>query len=260
MTSSNGYRVIKSPCCGTNFASPSYMSINHSCWEYWTDGRAVKSLAPQDGGLLKCVCGNSFLYRQAESGSIIYNPPPPPPEGWESEEVWSGFLQRGQSRKDYLLAKYDFRPESEREQERLAKPPDELIVQDEELEALFASGCSNTDVLIVARRRYWRHLNDEYREVYRKHVGSDLEKYPEYKPSKLQQENMLNLLDLLSKQLTPDYLEIAELYRELSDFKNALSILATKYKENDDQQATADKIANLIVYKQNQPQIVDMYL
>ena len=258
MTSTNGYRVIKSPCCGKKYASPAYMSINYSCWEFWTDGRAVNSLSPQDGGLLKCICGKYFLNRQAESGSIIYNPLPPPPKNWESEEVWSGFLRGGQSRRDYLLAKYDFRPESEREQERLAKPPEEMVVKDEELVDLLASGCSNSEVLMVARRRYWRYLNDEYRKSYRKHIKLNPDTYPIFSPSQLQRNNMLQLIQLIEIEDNPDYLELAELHRQLGNFEAAFEVVATKYQETEKQQELGDLIANLIFYKKNQPYVAKM--
>lgn len=258
MTSTNGYRVIKSPCCGEKYASPAYMSINYSCWEFWTDGRAVNSLSPQDGGLLKCICGEYFLNRQAESGSIIYNPLPPPPENWESEEVWSGFLQGGQSRRDYLLTKYDFRSEFELEQERLSKPPEEIVVKDGELSDLFASGCINAGVLIVARRRFWRYLNDEYRSAYRNHIKLHSDTYPIFSPSRLQRDNMLQLIQLIELEENPDYLELAELYRQLSNFEAAFEVIATKYQENEKQQELGDVIANLIFYKKNQPYIAKM--
>ena len=259
MTSCNGYRVIKSPCCGNSYASPSYMSINYSCREYWTDGRAINSLAPQDGGLLKCKCGSYFLYRQAESGPVIHNPLPLPPDDWESEDVWEGCLQAGRSRRDYLLAKYDFRSESEREKERLARPPDEIIVQDAELIDLLESDCSNADTLTVARRRYWRYLNDEYREVYREYSKDNNGEYPPYVPTEIQRSNMLHLLGLLDSQIDPDYLEIVELHRELGNFQIAVNVIATKYCENERQQEIADAIANLIFYNKNHPCIVATY-
>jgi hypothetical protein len=236
------------------------MSINYSCREYWTDGRAVNSLAPQHGGLLKCKCGSYFSYRHAEPGPIIYDPLPPPPKGWESEDVWEGFLQGGQSKRDYLLAKYDFRPESERDKERLAKPPAEITVQDAELLDLLKSDCSNTDVLIVARRRYWRYLNDEYRTKCRKYIKFHDGEYPPYVPTEAQMENMHCLLGLSNSQVDPDYLEIAELHRELGDFKIAFDVIATKYQENERQKEVGDVIANLIYYKQNQPRIAKMYV
>ena len=260
MTSSNGYRVISSPCCGTKFASPAYMSINYSCLEYWTDGRAVKSLAPQDGGLRKCMCGNYFLYRQAESGPGIYNPLPAPPVDWESEDVWSGFLQGGQSKRDYLLSKYDFRPEAEREQERLSKPPDELVVLDEELKDVLASDCADKGVLVVTRRRYWRYLNDEYRKNYRKHIKLNPDTYPIFMPTDIQRENMLQLIRLEEMQPNPDYLEVAELHRQLGNFADATKIIATKYQENEKQQELGNVIANLIFYKKNQPHIAKKYV
>jgi hypothetical protein len=73
-----------------------------------------------------------------------------------------------------------------------------------------------------------------------------------------QKENMLCLLGLLDSQVNPDYLEIAELHRELGDFKIAFDVIATKYQENERQKEVGDTIANLIFYKQNQPRIAKM--
>ncbi len=236
------------------------MSINYSCSEYWSDGRAVKSLAPLDGGLRKCICGKYFLYRQAVSGPVIYNSLPLPPENWENEDVWEGFLRGGQSKRDYLLAKYDFRSESERERERLEKPLEEIIVQDSELSDLLVSEFLNTDVLIVARRRYWRYLNDEYRSIYRAYKKVHNGGYPMYIPTELQKENMLHLLKLLESQVKPDYLEIAELHRELGNFQIARNVIENNYIENDRKKEIVDFMLNLILCRESQPCIVNMGL
>ena len=160
-------------------------------------------------------------------------------------------------------------------------------VADDTLASLLTLPLSE-DVEIVARRRYWRYLNDPYREIYRAHrksvddavreanMGattfwstlsnklpgtrpptpaavvqpSKVFTVPPNTPTAAQQENMQALLRLLLKSVKPDPVEIAELYRELGDYDAALKAIE-KFK---DTEHTASLLVRLLIAeKVNEP-------
>jgi hypothetical protein len=153
-------------------------------------------------------------------------------------------------------------------EERQATEP-ALKVADEKLASLLALALTE-DVELVVRRRYWRYLNDPYREIYRAHrksvddaareankggttfltalsnkitttgpptlpnvvTISKIFTAPLNTPTAVQQENMQALLRLLLKSEKPDPVEIAELFRELGDYDAALKAME-KFKETE---------------------------
>lgn len=138
-------------------------------------------------------------------------------------------------------------------------PPDTLYVRDSALEAMLSTQIAKADdVELIVRRRYWRYLNDPYRDLYRNHrkLVDDSAKQakvsntvwrklaakltsaallaaklpenpsstftvPPYSITQHQQDNMHALLHLLLKSENPDPLEGAELHRELGDYDEA---------------------------------------
>lgn len=162
-----------------------------------------------------------------------------------------------------------------------------IHIADEKLASLLTLPLSE-DVEIVVRRRYWRYLNDPYREAYRAHrksvdaavreankgattfwstLGnkipgtrpitpvavvplSKIFTVPPNTPTTVQQENMQALLSLLLKSENPDPVEIAELHRELGEYDKALKAME-KFK---DAEHTASRlIRQLIAEKVNEP-------
>lgn len=126
-------------------------------------------------------------------------------------------------------------------------------VADEELSSILSLNVIPKAVEISVRRRYWRYLNDPYREVYRQHreiannadeVGS-LEQVgvpvgvgrppqvsrfsvPLYNPTFVQTENMTQLSQLLEEQREQarvDLYELSELYRGLASFGKSLELI-----------------------------------
>jgi hypothetical protein len=151
-------------------------------------------------------------------------------------------------------------------------------VEDEELQTALNAHLSK-DVEIVVRRRYWQFLNDPYREAYRIHrdeVKAKAKKaqvfkaiiqnwmplnakrvppasgftVPDYVPSDDQSSNMLRLLTLLEGSNPEGFLEVAEIYRELSRFEEAAEAL-TKYKG--DGNITEELITKLVMKRSNAP-------
>lgn len=172
------------------------------------------------------------------------------------------------------------------EEEKQATQP-AFQVNDEKLSSLLVLPL-NEDIEIVVRRRYWRHLNDPYREIYRAHrklvddavrqsnkgattfwgtlsnklpgmspptpaavvPSSKIFTIPPHTPTAAQQENMQALMYLLLNSTTADPVEIAELHRELGDYDSALKAIE-QFKQAEH---TASKlIRQLIAEKVNEP-------
>jgi hypothetical protein len=100
-----------------------------------------------------------------------------------------------------------------------------MHVSDSSMPDVFNQKNANTSLLIVARRRYWRFLNDPFREIYREHRKLNGESFPYYSPTDAQADNMIKLIELLDRPHSSDWVEIAELSRELGDFEVANSAL-----------------------------------
>ena len=228
MTSVSGRNVVAAPCCQTLYTTPAYSSINLSASEFWTDGQRVHGLYPNDGGLRSCACGSYFLLKDAEKVDFIQESKPFAPDGWENIKStwWTRF--RGRQTKEQVMAFYDTRPLEVIKAEAKARviPPPTQFVKDQELAQVIHDCLGERDILIVARRRYWRYLNDPYREIYREHRDKDQSSFPLFEPTELQISNMLALLDLLLQTTeTCDPFEVIELFRELGKFTEAKSRL-----------------------------------
>jgi hypothetical protein len=100
-----------------------------------------------------------------------------------------------------------------------------IHVKDTELEALLASTTVDSEVEIVSRRRYWQFLNDPYRETYRAARQTDTSCWPTYTPTEVQRDNMNKLLNLLDSHHTQNWIEMAELLRELGELTAAQNSL-----------------------------------
>jgi hypothetical protein len=64
-------------------------------------------------------------------------------------------------------------------------------------------------------------LNDPFREIYREHRKLHGESFPYYSPTDAQADNMIKLIGLLDRPHSSNWVEIAELSRELGDFEAA---------------------------------------
>jgi hypothetical protein len=154
----------------------------------------------------------------------IPHPKPIALEGWESTKSnwWTRFL--GKPTKADIMLHCDTRPPHEIEAEQI-KVPESKHVPDSCMPDVFNQKNANTSLLIVARRRYWRFLNDPFREIYREHRKLHGESFPDYAPTDVQADNMIKLIELLDRPYSSNWVEIAELSRELGDFDNAKNAL-----------------------------------
>ena len=57
MTMIRGVRIRATRCCGKQYASPRYLSMNFMAFAFWTDGWRENSLMPNESGLRQCDCG-----------------------------------------------------------------------------------------------------------------------------------------------------------------------------------------------------------
>jgi len=187
MTRSAGTTVISAPCCGKPYQKIRYSSLNYSAFEYWTDGWSDSHLAPSDGGLCLCSCGQYFL-------------------DWKCEQLWH-------------IAKAS-PPEEQRED-----IPSVPTVYDRDLQAFIDSDCQDKLMSEIGRRRYRRLLNEEFRKHYRDCMAKGQRAQIQFNPSEAQLTNMQALLELLQELPEPDWLELAELHHELGNPAQAVACL-----------------------------------
>jgi hypothetical protein len=245
MTYISGKHIIATPCCGAHLATSAYSSINFTASEYWTDGYDHESLAPNDGGLRRCVCGRHFLIQSCKYISTRSNPKRRAPAGWETrKDNWWNRFRWGNETREHILKYCDTRPHAEIDEEERSMPPNAIHVQDEEIQALIRANIGDQAFITVIRRRYWRFLNHSARDVYRAfreaHKGEvdaagNSTTFPEFLPTAEQIENMEQLVNLHKIAAKPNWIELAELYRELGDMNAATTALthipATDEKE-----------------------------
>lgn len=240
MTMVRGVRIVTAPCCGAQYALPNYMSMNFSAFEFWTDGWRDGSLMPNDEGLRRCQCGQFILLKD--------------------------LVEVGTAGESTL--------------------PSLSRVSAGQLPECLASATSK-EVELAARLEYWRHLNHSYRERYRQHRDAEENStkenwqaahadnrtwwgklrgrqppsysrpasspftYPPFEPTPEQQENMKRLSTMLasrdSDSLHWHAIHLAELYREQGRFEEALRVINTVNKLEDD--VTARLILRMISEK-----------
>ena len=181
MTTVTYNHIVQPPCCNTRLSTPAYGSLNFSAKEFWTDGRTVDGLAPNDCGLRGCSCGSYFVLSQAEY----------------FERVPLGATESVQAQQ----------------------------VSDEKLHELLALNVTNSTFQVAVRRRYWRYLNDPYRVLYREHRLEQLVTFPMFEITLTQRQNLNQLASLLAVQKSPNWQELAEVYRELGDRQAAQAAL-----------------------------------
>lgn len=226
MTRVTGTQIVKTPCCGAFVSTAAYGSINLMAYEYWTDGQNVGSLSPQDGGLRRCTCDQYYLLRECQHALTI--PVQRQSQLTSTKKSVNSWWRR-------------FFQSRTREAPRQAVPfergqpsfPAALFVPEAELPTVIAKSVNNPDVLTAARRRYWRYLNDPFREIYRQHRQLNDQTFPRFEASDIQRTNMLELIRLLEYQPVDAHIEVAELYRELGEFEAAKSSLAMSGRKNE---------------------------
>jgi len=235
MTRIAGYELIGSPCCRTIYAKARFSSVNFSSSAFWTDGKRENSLMPNDGGLRKCKCGTYFLLSDCTSTGLDAGENPSFPEHvHESElpnaiETASTEIVEIAARRSYWMYLND----SYREKYKTHREAEEALT-----ELLWASE--------------WNKLNPDNRSTLRKFFDVILRRkapsappakdkpftFPDFEPTEIQTENMLRLVELVTlhpEKYSKEYpVELAELYRELGMFDEAICLLQNMSAENQD--------------------------
>ncbi len=140
----------------------------------------------------------------------------------------------GRESREEILERCDVRPIAVVKAEQEAIPPRAEYVEDSDLQALIHLDITDVRVAQTARRLYWRFLNHSFRDDYRAFRGAhkgDVDTagnsatFPEYLPRPEQIQNMEQLVQLLETLAKPNWLEVAEVYRELGDMDAAQKAL-----------------------------------
>lgn len=233
MTRIAGTNIIKAPCCGTLYSTTAFASINFMASEHWTDGATENSLSQSDGGLRRCICGSYFLAGYAERvGFIPKNSDQPQEQSAYSISKIFGKIGK------LLIAEDKTKPHTVRKlpsqwaANETVIPPKAQSVTGSAIVELFDSKPQDKNLLIQARRLYWRHLNDQFRDEYRAQREIHKDSFPLYAPSTAQMDNMEQLAELLEDHDMVDELELGELYREIGQPLKARAKLA-KVDEDD---------------------------
>lgn len=207
------------------YSAPKYGSINLSAIGYWTDGRKEHALTPDDGGLRKCKCGEFYLLREATSLSIETGPETPRTQFVDAADLADA--TRSSNKSVELVARRQY-----------------WMHLNDSYRALYRAHRQAQDT--AAQEKWdsnWRAANPDRRSALRKIADLLLRKKsgtpppmgayqfsaPLYQPSVLQTQNMERMLGLILEQTHEpfggDFLEVAELYRELGRFSEAAAAL-----------------------------------
>lgn len=233
MTRISGTNIIKAPCCGAFFSAVAFASINFMASEHWTDGATENSLSQSDGGLRRCTCGGYFLSGHAERVGFI-----PKNTGQQQEQSKYSITKIFGKIGKLLIAEDKPKPQT------IPKPPfqwaaNETVIPPKaqnvtgtDIAELLDSKPQDKNLLIQARRLYWRYLNNQFRDEYRAYRDINKDSFPAYAPSAAQMDNMEQLASLLEDHDMVDELELGELYREMGQPLKARAKLA-KVDEDD---------------------------
>ena len=216
MTRVSGTNIIKAPCCGTLYSTTAFASINFMASEHWTDGATENSLSQSDGGLRRCTCGSYFLSGYAERVGFF-----PKNSGQQPEQTEYSIAKIFGKIGKLLIAEDKAKPQSilklpnQWAANETVIPPKAQSVTGAAITELLDSNLQDKNMLIQARRLYWRHLNDQFRDEYRAYKEVHEDSFPLYAPSTAQMDNMGQLAALLEDHDMVDELELGELYREM---------------------------------------------
>jgi hypothetical protein len=201
--------------------------------EHWTDGATENSLSQSDGGLRRCSCGGYFLSGHAERVGFI-----PKNTGQQPEQSEYSIAKIFGKIGKLLIAVDKAKPQTIRKlptqwaANETVIPPKAQSVTGSAIAELLDSKPHDKNLLIQARRLYWRYLNDQFRDEYRAYRYIHKDSFPPYAPSAAQMDNMEQLAAMLEEHDMVDELELGELYREMGQPLKARAKLA-KVSEDD---------------------------
>lgn len=240
MTSIAGYSLNITPCCGTTYSTPRYRSINFSAWEYWTDGYRGGSLFSNDQGLRQCKCGNFYLLTELTSIGQVEETDVPYTDRVATVDLPRAIAQARTPKIELAARLLHWQALNQPYRERYRAHRDA-----EEAATKAAWEAANPDA-----RTWWQRFRKVPPPQYNRPKGSPFT-YPSFEPTHEQRENMLALLELLSKQERLDHEALAELHRELGQYEEAERELQQLTEDN---QSNATRvIAQLVKERKPQP-------
>jgi hypothetical protein len=201
--------------------------------EHWTDGQDENSLSQSDGGLRRCTCGGYFLSGYAERVGFI-----PKNNGQQQEQTEYSIAKIFGKISKLLIAEDKAKPQTIRKlptqwaANETVIPPKAQSVTGAAIAKLLDSKPEDKNLLIQARRLYWRYLNDQFRDEYRTYRDIHKDSFPAYAPSAVQMGNMEHLAVMLEEHDMLDELELGELYREMGQPLKARAKLAKVGEED----------------------------
>lgn len=218
MTVFKGHTLIASPCCGAIYKTKASAPTHFSARGYWTDGAEEDGLAPTDGGLRVCQCGTAFLMRDATSLGLAADPEIPFPTK-PSDDQLPEIIKSASSPSLEVTARRNYwrhLNDGYRREYRALREKEDAISRAYWYRDYYAS-------LPILRRLVCKLLSIKPKWDFPQ--PSRPFNVPPYQPSLGQLENMTQLLGLILARaeapLKIDWLEIAELHRELSEFDAA---------------------------------------
>ena len=235
MTRIAGYELIASPCCRSMYAKARFSSVNFSSSAFWTDGKRENSLMPNDGGMRKCKCGKYFLLRDCTTTGLDAGENPNFPQHVHESEL-----------------PYAIQTASSESVELAARRTYWMYLNDsyrEKYKSHREAGDAQTELMWASE---WNKENPDKRSITRKFCDIFLQRktpsappakdkpftFPDFEPTEIQTENMLRLVELVTshpEKYSKDYpVELAELFRELGKFPEAISLLQNISAENQD--------------------------
>jgi hypothetical protein len=235
MTRISGYELIASPCCRAIYAKARFSSVNFSSSAFWTDGKRENSLMPNDGGLRKCKCGTYFLMSDCTMTGLDAGENPNFAQHVHATELTLA-IQTANSESVELAARrayWMYLNDSYREKYKSHREAEEI----------------STDLHWTSE---WNKTNPDNRSPIRKFFDIILRRkapsaptakgrpftFPEFEPTEIQTKNMLRIVELATshpEKYSKDYpVELAELYRELGIFDQAISLLKNISLKNQD--------------------------
>jgi hypothetical protein len=237
MTMIRGVRIRATQCCGKQYSSPRYLSMNFMAFAFWTDGWRENSLMPNESGLRQCDCGAFVRLRDMidiaeEDQSDL------PSLGQIPGHLLQDCIERAIDEDMEILARFAFW--------RHANHP----YRDSYKAHRDAEEEENKQAWDTAKRESQSWWKRALRLPTPEYVRSAASRFtvPPFDPSDTQIENMTILSDklLASQRDNPKAhaLDLAELYRELGRFEEA-QIQINKIPENETG-TTSKLIANLI--------------
>jgi hypothetical protein len=130
------------------------------------------------------------------------------------------------------MQNYDTRSEEDIAAAIRDMPIETHVVSESDLPVVIEKCEGKREILIEARRRLWRSMNDPFRKLYRQYKENNPDSYPPYSATYVQKENMLKLAYLLEESYSPNWLEVSELCREVGDMGAAKEALKLSSKSD----------------------------